>query len=184
MEIVVYEGTGEGEIGQMNRLEVNGELVLTTAQLAKFYECSVQNIIKTFHRHKADFVEGEHYFKLEGEDLRDFKRKMTDCTFETNCTFAIVNPNAHVFYLWTTLGAAKFAKSLTTRRAWAVYEQLALNYFSGKKIIGKKSGEKISKNELTAKEKIKFLLQAAKITKDAARRENLIATAEKIIIGI
>ena len=96
MNVSIYAGTGEGEIGQMNRLEVNGELVLTTAQLAKFYECSVQNIIKTFHRHKNDFIEGEHYFKLEGEELRDFKRKMTDCTFETNCTFVIVNPNAHV----------------------------------------------------------------------------------------
>ena len=108
---------------------------------------------------------------------------MTDCHSVTNSHSAVVNPNAHIFYLWTTLGAARFAKSLTTRRAWAVYEQLAVNYFSGKKIVGKKSVEKISKTALTPKEKVKFLLQAAKITKDAARRENLIAIAEKIIIG-
>ncbi len=82
------------------------------------------------------------------------------------------------------MGAARFAKSLKTKKAWEVYEQLALNYFSGKKISGKKSAEKISKNELTAEKKIKFLLQAAKITKDTVRRENLISIAEKIIIGI
>lgn len=164
--------------------QVNGELVLTTAQLAKFYGCSNNNIVKTFQRHKEEFIEGEHYLKLTGEALRDFKREMTDCHSVTNGDFAVVNPNATVFYLWTTLGAARFAKSLKTKKAWEVYEQLALNYFSGKKISGKKSAEKISKNELTAEKKIKFLLQAAKITKDTVRRENLISIAEKIIIGI
>lgn len=168
---------------KISRLEINGELVLTTAQLAKFYGCSNNNIVKNFHRHKEDFIEGEHYLKIEGEDLRDFKREMTDCHSVTNGNFAVINPNATVFYLWTTLGAARFAKSLKTRKAWEVYEQLALNYFSGKKISGKNSSEKISKNELTDEKKIKFLLQAAKITKDAVRRENLIATTEKIIIG-
>ena len=184
VQIAIYEGKGEGEVGQLNRLEVNGELVLTTAQLAKFYGCSNNNIVKTFQRHKEEFIEGEHYLKLTGEALRDFKREMTDCHSVTNGDFAVVNPNATVFYLWTTLGAARFAKSLKTKKAWEVYEQLALNYFSGKKISGKSSAEKISKNELTAKEKVKFLLQAAKITKDAVRRENLIATAEKIIINV
>ena len=184
VNVAVYEGTGEGDVGKIPRLEVNGELVLTTAQLAKFYECSANNIVQTFQRHKAEFIEGVHYLKIEGEELRDFKREMTDCHSVTNGHSAVVSPNAHVFYLWTTLGAARFAKSLTTRRAWEVYEQLALNYFSGKKIVGKKSVEKISKNALTPKEKVKFLLQAAKITKDAVRRENLIATAEKIIINV
>ena len=184
MNVSIYAGTGEGEIGQMNRLELNGELVLTTAQLAKFYDCSTHNIMKTFCRHKEDFIEGEHYFKLIGEDLKKFKNDMTDCLNETNGEVVILNPKVNSLTLWTTLGAARFAKSLKTKKAWEVYEQLALNYFSGKKISGKKSAEKISKNELTAEKKIKFLLQAAKITKDAVRRENLVATAEKIIIGI
>ena len=181
MNIAIYKGKGEGEIGLMNRLEVNGELVLTTAQLAQLYNCSTQSIIKTFHRNKENFVEGEHYFKLEGEDLRNFKRKMTDCTFATNCTFAIVNPNAHVFYLWTALGAAKFAKSLRTKRAWDIYEQLAVNYF--KTLPDKKSAKTSAKNEMTNKEKVDRLIRLAKITKDATRRENLIAIAEKIIVG-
>ena len=182
MDIVIYEGKGTDEIGQMNRLEVNGELVLTTAQLAQFFSCSTQAIVKTFHRNKSDFIEGEHFFKLEGEDLRNFKRKMTDCTFATNCTFAVINPNAHIFYLWTALGAARFAKSLRTKKAWAVYEHLVVNYF--KTLPDKQSAKNSPKNELTAEKKIKFLLQAAKITKNEAVRENLIATAEKIIIGI
>ena len=106
---------------------------------------------------------------------------MTDCTFATNCTFAIVNPNAHVFYLWTALGAAKFAKSLRTKRAWDIYEQLAVNYF--KTLPNKKSAKTSAKNEMTNKEKVDRLIRLAKITKDATRRENLIAIAEKIIVG-
>ena len=165
----------------MNRLEVNGELVLTTIQLAQFFSCSTQAIVKTFHRNKSDFIEGEHFFKLEGEDLRNFKRKMTDCTFATNCTFAVINPNAHIFYLWTALGAARFAKSLRTKKAWAVYEHLVVNYF--KTLPDKQSAKNSSKNELTGKEKIDRLIRLAKITKDAVTRENLISMATALING-
>ena len=55
-------------------------------------------------------------FKLVGEDLRDFKREMTDCHSVTNGHSAIVNPNATVFYLWTALGAARFAKSFLLQK--------------------------------------------------------------------
>ena len=181
MDIVIYEGKGTDEIGQMNRLEVNGELVLTTAQLAKFFGCSNNNIVQTFQRHKAEFIEGLHYLKLEGETLRDFKREMTDCHSVTNGHSAIVNPNATVFYLWTALGVARFAKSLRTKKAWAVYEHLVVNYF--KTLPDKKSAKNSSKNELTAKEKVDRLIRLAKITKKEAVRENLIATATKIIIN-
>ena len=184
LRFAMYEGTDEGEFGKIPRLEVNGKLVLTTAQLAKFYECSAQSIRKIFARNEGKFIEGEHYLKLEGSDLRDFKRYSTESTLATKHTLPVVNPFAPHLALWTVLGAASFAKSLRTKKAWEVYEQLALNYFSGKKITGKKSGEKISKDGLSVREKIKFLLQAAKITKDAARRENLIATAETIINSI
>ena len=183
MEIVVYEGTGEGDVGKIPRLKVNGKLVLTTAQIAKFYECPAQNIRKTFHLHREKFIEGEHYFKLTGEALKEFKSYITESNLVTNGNLPFINLTAPHFILWTALGAASFAKSLTTRRAWAVYEQLALNYFNGKKIVGEKSVEKTSKTALTPKEKVDRLIQLAKITKDATRRENLIAVVEKIIIG-
>ena len=182
MNVSIYAGTGKGEYGQLERFEINGELVLTTAQLTKFYGCTSNTIRKNFHKHKEDFIEGEHFFKLTSEELKEFKRNITEGNDVTAGNTVNLNVNSVTF--WTMLGAARFAKILKTSRAWEVYEQLALNYFSGKKISGKSSAEKISKNELTAKEKVKFLLQAAKITKDAVRRENLIATAEKIIISI
>ena len=189
MNFRIYEGTGEGDFGKIPRLEINGELVLTTVQLAKFFDCSAQSIVKTFNRHKEKFVEGKHYFKLVGENLRDFKRIMTDynsgtnCHSETNCLSVMVSANATSFYLWTVLGVSRFAKSLTTKNAWAIYEKLAINYFSDKKVSVKQPEGKIPKNELTDEKKIKFLLQAAKITKDAVTRENLISMATALING-
>ena len=120
-------------------------------------------------------------FKIVGEDLRNFKRNITESNLVTNGNLPFVNPSTPHLMLWTALGAARFAKSLRTKKAWAVYEQLVVNYF--KILPDKQSAKNSSKNELTAEKKIKFLLQAAKITKKEAVRENLIATAAKIIIN-
>ena len=182
-QIEIYEERGKDETEKIPRLEVNGEPVLTSSQLANFFGCSTANLRNTFKRNKADFVEGKHYFKLEGDALKELKRSVTDCYDVTNGYAVYLNVNS--ITMWTTLGAARFAKSLRTRKAWEVYEKLAMNYFSGKKIIEEKSAvnktseekisEKISKNKLTDEKKIKFLLQAAKITKDAATREKRVS---------
>lgn len=138
-QIEVYEGNGENEFERIPRLEVNGKLVLTSSQLADFYGCSTSNLRNTFKRHRADFIEGEHYFKLEGDAMKEFKRSVTDCYSVTNGYEPFINIYSPSLILWTVLGAARFAKSLKTKKAWEVYEQLALNYFSGKKISEKNS---------------------------------------------
>ena len=56
VKIAVYEGTGEGDVGKLARVEVNGELVLTTVQLAAFYGCRIKNIQFNFLAHKENFV--------------------------------------------------------------------------------------------------------------------------------
>ena len=184
MKIAIYEGKGDGEIGQMNRLEVNGELVLTTAQLAKFYGCTTYGIVKIFNNHKGDFIESVHFYKLTGETLKDFKRNVFEGSDIPKChdvpkrDVPLVSPTANSLTLWTALGAARFAKSLRTKTAWEIYESLALNYFTNL------SGTKSELHKLTEKEKIARvdrLTRLAKITKNAETRENLIATAAKII---
>lgn len=184
VNISIFEGTGEGEIGNLARVEINGELVLTTVQLAEFYGCSVKNIQFNFLAHKENFVEGKHYFKLEGEDLKNFKKMFSDNTASgSQSSFSrlpFVNQYASSLYLWTKRGVARHAKMLNTHTAWEVFELLEDNYFSDKKIADEEP-ETFSKSELTAEKKIKFLLQAAKITKNAEMRENLIATAANII---
>ena len=186
LNITIFKGHGEGEIGGLARITVNGEPVLTTTQLTKFYDCKQNRLTDNFRENKEHFVEGKHYFKLTGEDLKNFKSQLGNSELAESQTgyseLPYVGKAATHLMLWTKRGVARHAKMLNTHTAWEVFELLEDNYFSDKKFT-EKTPKTSSKDALTDKEKIKFLLQAAKITKDATRRENLIAIAEKIIVG-
>ena len=99
----------------------NDERVLTTAQLAEYYECAPENIRDNFRKNRDRFVDGKHFFKLEGDDLKTF-RDYTEI-------FRLVNDRTPSLYLWTKRGAARHAKMLNTDRAWEVFEALEDNYF-------------------------------------------------------
>lgn len=106
-------------------------IVLTSKQLAEFYGCKKQQIKQNFGNNKKHFVEGVHYFKLEGEELKEFKDAVENfIDFAPN--FDLVSKSAKVLYLWTKRGAARHAKMLSTNRAWEVYELLEENYFERK----------------------------------------------------
>ncbi len=108
---------------QMNQLQVivhrHGR-VLTTAQLAESYGAEEKLVQQNFSNNKARYKEGKHFFLLQGEDLRAFKRD-----FE-NLGFA---PNLNKLYLWTEKGAWLHAKSLNTDAAWDAYEMLVDEYY-------------------------------------------------------
>ena len=52
--------------------------VITTELLASLYGTEVNGIQQNFKRNIARFVVGKHFFKLEGNELRDFKNRLTD----------------------------------------------------------------------------------------------------------
>ena len=54
-------------------VEYRGERVLSTRQIASAYGCPIQNIRWNFADNKDKFVEGIHYFRIEGAALKDFK---------------------------------------------------------------------------------------------------------------
>ena len=131
------------------RAKFFGELVLTTAQLAEFYGTSTDNIKKNFNANKERFIDGKHYYRLEGENLRRFqsdiaessKRQNADLNLVTE-SYAVQEDNLHVtesypqisskartLYVWTKRGAARHAKILNTDRAWDVFELLEDTYF-------------------------------------------------------
>lgn len=133
-------------VDELQSVKWRDELVLTTAQLAEFYETSVDNIWQNFHRNRDRFIDGKHFFKLEGDNLRTFKHNLTNCHAQTgnnleNCQVAgdemycrltncQVAGNVNVLYLWTKRGAARHAKMLNTDRAWDVFELLEDAYFN------------------------------------------------------
>ncbi|MFA5345847.1 MAG: phage antirepressor KilAC domain-containing protein [Candidatus Omnitrophota bacterium] len=103
-------------------IEHKSQRVLTTQQLAEFYEADIRRISENFQRNLDRYEHGIHYFKLDGETLREFKET-------ANCVLA---PTVNYFYLWTEKGALLHAKSLNTDKAWEVYEMLVENYFHQK----------------------------------------------------
>ena len=105
------------------KVEHQNQLVLTTKQLAQFYACSVDNIKKNFNVNKERFKEGNHYFKIEGEDLKNFKE------YAKNIGMTI-SPNTRQLFLWTKQGAIHHCKIINSNHAWAVLEILEEHYFN------------------------------------------------------
>lgn len=94
--------------------------VVTTAMLADFYATDVNNIQQNHLRNTIRFIEGKHFYKLVGTELKAFKQ-LTDSK--------TVSKNARTLILWTERGAARHAKMLDTDQAWEVFEQLEDCYF-------------------------------------------------------
>ena len=101
-------------------IEHNNERVLTTGQLAQAYECDGRQIKQNFNNNADRFVEGQHYFKLEGEALRKLRVENIDLQ---------ISPMTRSLYLWTRRGASRHSKMLGTDKAWEMFDQLEENYF-------------------------------------------------------
>lgn len=102
-------------------VEYRAERVLTTEQLAQAYECGTDNIKRNFSNNKEHFEEGKHFFKLEGDELKDLRGKNIHLQ---------ISPKTRCLYLWTRRGASRHSKMLGTDRAWEMFDALEENYFS------------------------------------------------------
>ena len=105
-------------------IELENQRILTTEQLAEFYEATTQQIKTNFNSNKDKFVEGKHYYRLEGEELKEFKDEVRN----TN----LVGKNASQLILYTKQGASRHSKMLGTEKAWDMFDELEENYFNPK----------------------------------------------------
>lgn len=103
--------------------------VITTDMLADFYGTETIRLQQNYVRNLERFIEGKHFFKVVGEELKNFKKALTSSK--------IVSPNARHLVLWTERGAARHAKMLDTEQAWDVFEQLEDCYFHRQEILAK-----------------------------------------------
>ncbi|EDT6886796.1 ORF6N domain-containing protein [Salmonella enterica subsp. enterica] len=110
--------------------------VITTELLAQLYGTETANIKMNFSRNTKRFVQGKHFFKLEGDDLREFKHSMSlrpSVSDEVTESYPVkIARNVRSLILWTERGAARHAKMLETDQAWEVFEKLEDCYFSQK----------------------------------------------------
>jgi len=97
--------------------------VLTSHQLADFYNCETVAIRKNFNRNQERYQEGKHFFALQGIEKREFIDQ-----YQIGTGYL----NVETLYLWTEKGAFLHAKSLNTDKAWDVYEFLIEKYYNNK----------------------------------------------------
>ncbi|EAP4500963.1 hypothetical protein GSO32_004940 [Salmonella enterica] len=102
----------------------SGIPVITSGLLAQLYDTDAKNIQNNYARNAARFVSGKHFFKIEGEELRDMKHRPS-----LSGSVKIAR-NVRSLILWTERGAARHAKMLETDQAWEVFERLEDSYFS------------------------------------------------------
>ena len=106
---------------ELSVIEEQSQRVLTTGQLSQGLGTISQRITENFNRNRTRFIQGVHYFYLEGEDLVCLKHNLANSD--------LVGRNARGLYLWTERGAACHSKILDTDEAWDLYEILEKNYF-------------------------------------------------------
>lgn len=105
-------------------IEWNGQVVITTAQLAEVYGTTADNINNNFSQNSNRFEAGKHYILLTGEELRQFKNLPV--------INGVVSKNTSRLYLWTRRGASRHCKILGTDKAWEQFDYLEDNYFEKK----------------------------------------------------
>ncbi|ASD86124.1 ORF6N domain-containing protein [Salmonella enterica] len=150
-------------------IEYRGHRVVTTEQLAAGYGSTEQMITNNFNRNKSRFVEGKHYFKVEGEELQELKR--------LNSLRGLVSKYTSQLILWTERGAANHAKMLETDQAWNYHEDLVEFYFNQRDAIAAPSTQvALSRKELA------LMVIEAEERAEAAALENktLSATVESL----
>lgn len=113
-------------------ISYENQRIMTTKVLSEQYGTEDKIIQQNFKRNEERFVEGKHYYRLTGKELKEFKANLH---LEGNLKFA------SELILWTDRGAARHAKILDTDEAWEVYEDLEENYFNPRQAIPKLSKE-------------------------------------------
>ncbi len=107
----------------LQTIEVKGQRVLTTKQIAEAYGTEEDKIRWNYKYNKGKYKEGKHYILIQGEELRELKRE---------CEFHTLLKQAKSVCFWTEKGALLHAKSLNTDKAWEVYDRLVDFYFRAK----------------------------------------------------
>ena len=123
MNIPILPQTIQVAYKQTSLIQYKSVPVMTTEQMAEFYGTDVDNIRKNFSNNSGRFVDGKHYFKVEGTELNELRLCVNNIHVQ-------ISSKARTLTLWTEKGAARHAKILDTDQAWDVFEQLEEVYFA------------------------------------------------------
>ena len=170
-------------------MQYRSQFVLTTKQIADSYGCSADNIRWNFAKNQDKFIEGVHYFKLEGEELKEFKAYFAELAAQKKDSENFrpadlpFTKMASSLYLWTLQGAARHCKMLGTQKAWDVFTILENSYFGKSKLQDSIPPLELNLSPLDKFnfEKAKLLIRAAEMTDDKNLRDALIKSALELL---
>ncbi|EMV9078890.1 ORF6N domain-containing protein [Escherichia coli] len=100
-------------------IEWQGVRVVTTETLAAGYGTTPIRIQQNYIRNEDRFVEGKHFFKISGDELKSFRLSFSES----------VNKHTISLVLWTERGAARMSKIVDTDEAWSFFEKMEQAYF-------------------------------------------------------
>ncbi|EPT5132559.1 ORF6N domain-containing protein [Escherichia coli] len=107
--------------------------VITTELLAQLYCTEINNIKVNYTRNSERFVEGKHFFKVVGDELKNLRVTLSNSqNLQPSLRGLQISPKTRSLILWTERGAARHAKMLETDQAWEVFEKLEDCYFRQK----------------------------------------------------
>lgn len=104
-------------------IELQGNRVLTTIQVAEAYGIEAKSLQRNYQRNKEYFEEGKHFLTLTGDALQAFKAERQN---DAHLKFKYTS----LLYLWTEQGAFLLAKSLGSDRGWSAYKALVTSYYN------------------------------------------------------
>lgn len=160
-------------------VEYNNERVLTTEQVSDGFECESKQIKQNYNNNKERFIEGKHFYKLEGDELRNFKHRVEN--------FDLVGKNANILYLWTKRGVARHSKMLGTDRAWEMFDCLEESYFNpmqsslpdfNNPVIAARAWADAMEKKQLAESQVKELAPKAEFYDTVADSESLMSMAD------
>lgn len=115
-------------------LNWHNQRILTYKQVAEGLKCSRDLLRMHFKNHEELFQEGVHYFKLEGEVLRTFKKNVNQVYIDSPHSFPSFIKGAKCLVLWTCQGVARLSKLIDTPEAWQLFTELENNYFNNEEV--------------------------------------------------
>jgi len=109
-----------GNLSEIKIIEWQGNVVITTKDIAIYHELELRIINQKFRRNRDHFEVNKDYFIITREDIPE-SPGMIQKLFVVN--------NQTEIYLFTKRGYFKLVKTINDDKAWDVYDQLLKAYF-------------------------------------------------------
>ncbi|MCF2443631.1 phage antirepressor KilAC domain-containing protein [Dyadobacter sp. CY345] len=143
----------------MKQVAYQEQVVVPGAILSEKLGCSNDTLSDNFKNNESRYIEGVHYFVLQGEELKAFRLRPENFWLQ-------ISPKTRRLILWTEKGAFNHVKSLGTDQAWDAFQQLVDTYFRLRMVVEVLSDIKSQEQKIFSDEEVKHASELLLQTKE------------------